>query len=196
MPGVARWKQRVAFLNWYNEAMEIKFCRRCGAAVTPKSDTMYLCANGHRLYYGSQAAIGVFIVNNQSEVLLARRATEPRKGMLDTPGGFCDAGESLEETIIRELQEELHISPSEYSAPQFLCSGINKYEFDGETIRPLDVFFWARADKSLTVTPDDDVASVDWHPIATIHPEDFAFITQRQALTKLKAQLEIKTRSS
>lgn len=169
--------------------MEIKFCRRCGSPVTPKNDTMYVCANGHRLYYGSQAAVGVFIVSDDM-VLLARRASDPRKGMLDTPGGFCDAGESLEETIVRELQEELHISPTDYSTPQFLCSGINNYEFDGETIRPLDVFFWVRADRSLKATPDDDVASVDWHAIDSIHPEDFAFITQRQALIKLKAQLK------
>ena len=43
----------------------------------------------------------------QDEVLVAVRARNPGKGLLDLPGGFVDPGESLEVALYRELQEEL-----------------------------------------------------------------------------------------
>jgi len=119
------------------------------------------------------------------------RGSAPRKGMLDTPGGFCDAGESLEETIVREIQEELHISPDEYTTPRYLSSGINHYEYGGEDIQPLDVFFWAKAKGELKPQADDDAESAAWYPIAQIDPKDMAFVTQSKALSMLKTALGI-----
>jgi ADP-ribose pyrophosphatase YjhB (NUDIX family) len=171
--------------------MEVKFCRRCAAPLTQDGPTRYTCANGHVLFYSSQAAIGLFIVNDKSEVLLVTRAHEPRKGMLDTPGGFCDAEESLEDTTARELQEELHLAPDAYTTPQFLSSGINHYQYGGEDIRPLDVFFWAKAKGELKPQADDDAESFGWYPLAQLNPENMAFVTQQKALSMLKAALDV-----
>jgi NAD+ diphosphatase len=169
--------------------MEIKFCRRCGATVTQKSASEYGCINGHRLFYQSPPAMGVFLVNDNNEVLLVTRATEPGKGKLDAPGGFCDAGESIEEAAVREMREELHVEPTAYGPLAFLCSGVNDYEFDGEVQHPLDFFFWARVKGEITVQPDDDAAEAGWFAPADVLPDDIAFKTVRAAFEQLKKHL-------
>jgi ADP-ribose pyrophosphatase YjhB (NUDIX family) len=46
------------------------------------------------------------VVFHDDKVLLARRAIEPARGMWDFPGGFSEAGETAEETAVREVLEE------------------------------------------------------------------------------------------
>jgi ADP-ribose pyrophosphatase YjhB (NUDIX family) len=48
-------------------------------------------------------------VNEAGEVLLVRRAIEPRVGMWVFPGGFMDIGETAEQAAARETLEEAHL---------------------------------------------------------------------------------------
>jgi 8-oxo-dGTP diphosphatase len=41
-----------------------------------------------------------------NEILLIKRATVPFKGFWALPGGRVDAGETVEETVVREVKEE------------------------------------------------------------------------------------------
>jgi ADP-ribose pyrophosphatase YjhB (NUDIX family)/energy-coupling factor transporter ATP-binding protein EcfA2 len=51
---------------------------------------------------------GVYaLIQNSNEVLVVRKTRGPYEGWLDLPGGGAEAGESLDETLERELQEEL-----------------------------------------------------------------------------------------
>lgn len=56
------------------------------------------------------AGVGAVIVrdgpNAQKQVLLIRRAQEPLKGEWSLPGGAVELGETLEQAICREVQEE------------------------------------------------------------------------------------------
>lgn len=167
----------------------MKFCRRCGTPLEKYTETEYRCQNNHRVFEGSLPAIGCFFVNSKNEVLLVTRGGEPAKGKLDSPGGFVDAGETLEETVARELQEELNVLPGQYGKPQFLCSAINDYQFDGEVAHPLDVFFWARVDDGFGAVAGDDAAAVGWYPINDIRRDDIAFKTVWPALELLKTHL-------
>ncbi len=169
--------------------MEVNFCRRCGTTLTKHNDTAYVCKNGHRLFMNGIPAIGLFLVSPKNQVLLITRAIDPAKGKLDVPGGFVDMHESLEQTVERELREELHVEPSMHESLQFLCSATNEYRFDNEMMYPVDVFFWARAPKDIPVRPDDDAASVAWHSLSEIDAEDLAFKSTRVAFAKLKTHL-------
>jgi ADP-ribose pyrophosphatase YjhB (NUDIX family) len=46
------------------------------------------------------------IVEHQAEVLLCRRATEPRMGFWTLPGGYIESGESSALAALRETREE------------------------------------------------------------------------------------------
>jgi len=50
--------------------------------------------------------VAAVIWNDQREVLLIRRTKEPRKGQWSLPGGKVEFGESLENAVRREVQEE------------------------------------------------------------------------------------------
>lgn len=167
--------------------MEIKFCRRCGAPLTQKETGRYRCSNGHELFYKSGGvAIGLFLVDESNRVLLCVRGIDPGKGKLDVPGGFVEFGETLEEAIAREIQEELALAPNQYGRPQYLLSGMNEYPYAGEVLYPYDMFFWARANANLAIIAQDDVADAQWVSLDAINPDDFAFDTARMALGVLE----------
>lgn len=55
------------------------------------------------------------IENEQGQILLARRANDTHQGGLwEFPGGKLDAGESVEQALLRELHEELGILATRY----------------------------------------------------------------------------------
>ena len=52
--------------------------------------------------------VGIWIVNDQKQILLTRRSLEKRyaPGMWENPAGHVQKGETCEDAIIRELREE------------------------------------------------------------------------------------------
>lgn len=175
--------------------MEIKFCRRCAAPLTKQaSEGHYRCQNGHELFYKTGGvAIGLFLVDKNNRVLLATRGIDPDKGKQDVPGGFVEFGETLEQTVAREIQEELAITPDQYETPQYLIGTPNTYQYDGELLYPYDVFFWARTKGDIALSAHDDVSDVQWYNLETFNPDDFAFDSSRRALRRLKEVLVTKT---
>lgn len=53
--------------------------------------------------------VGVVVLNEQGEVLLAKRGKPPRAGEWSIPGGLLDLGERLEDAARREVREECNI---------------------------------------------------------------------------------------
>jgi mutator protein MutT len=51
------------------------------------------------------AAVGAVVIDND-RVLLIRRGQEPLKGEWSLPGGAVELGETLEQAVCREVQEE------------------------------------------------------------------------------------------
>ena len=49
--------------------------------------------------------VGAVIVGND-RILLEKRRSDPGKGLWSIPGGIVELGESTEETVIREVEEE------------------------------------------------------------------------------------------
>lgn len=147
--------------------MDMKFCRRCGTELRHVKQHIYTCQNDHTIFANSSPTVGVFFVTDDNQVLLSVRGIEPRKGMLDSFGGFVDGHESLEHAVARELHEELGLREGEYTPPQYLTSGIGVYPYKGEDLPLLSSFYWSRLLVD-TPSPRDDVADIAIYPLADV----------------------------
>lgn len=174
-----------------NAQVEMLFCRRCGAKLTQQGtgSHVYKCEQDHILFANADPAVGVALYNNEGEVIVLERAIDPGKGKLDLPGGFCDGAEALEAACARELQEEVGIGPHQYEALEYITSGIDMYEFKGETLQVLSVIFKARLTEKVAPKADDDAASAQFIHLRDIELDKIYFPSIQQALLKMRNEL-------
>lgn len=87
----------------------------CGqrlASAVPDGDTQtrLVCLDcGFVHYINPRPVAGTIPVRDDGQLLLVRRAIEPRMGAWVFPGGYMDLGETAEEAAIRETKEEAHL---------------------------------------------------------------------------------------
>lgn len=55
---------------------------------------------------GPALTVDCVVFDHSERLLLIRRGNEPFKGLFALPGGFVDAGETVEQAALRELREE------------------------------------------------------------------------------------------
>lgn len=92
----------------------MKFCSNCAAAVAlkiPDGDNRprYCCASCGTIHYQNPRLVLGTIPVFGEQILLCRRAIEPRHGYWTLPAGFMENGETLEEGASRETTEEAGI---------------------------------------------------------------------------------------
>src|SRR6185436_16767524 len=86
-----------------------RFCGRCGAPTEPVPDERCMrCPACGLMAYPRIAPAVIVLVRRGDEALLARGARFPGI-FFSTLAGFVEPGESLEETIAREIEEEVGI---------------------------------------------------------------------------------------
>lgn len=138
----------------------MNYCRRCGTSLTNENEHVFICQNGHRLFANSSPTVGVFVLTESNTVLLSRRGIEPRKGMLDSFGGFIDPGESYEQAAIRELSEETGLTTDQLTPLEFLCSAPGNYPYQKDVLPVLSVFFVTHLNEGVNPIAKDDVAEI------------------------------------
>ncbi len=89
----------------------MKFCSECGSTVTtavPAGDNRprHVCTACGTIHYQNPKIVTGCIPVWEDQVLLCRRAIEPRKGLWTLPAGFMENGESAQEGAARETLEE------------------------------------------------------------------------------------------
>lgn len=88
-----------------------RFCGVCGDACEPKSagNVMRCTACGAEHFPRTDPAV-IMLVARGDRVLLGHSQRFPRATMYSTLAGFVEPGESLEEAVAREVQEETGVS--------------------------------------------------------------------------------------
>lgn len=90
--------------NWYQQN---RFCGKCGSAMAHKTDerAMQCQACNAVVYPKISPAVIVAIISN-NKILLAHNAGFAGK-WYSLVAGYVDVGETLEETVVREVKEEV-----------------------------------------------------------------------------------------
>lgn len=160
------------------------FCPACGALALAAVDAKeFNCSDCGYRYFQNVAAAVAGVIQCRDEVLFAVRGREPAKGLLDFPGGFVDPDETLEQALLRELQEELAWRPS---APlRYLFSGFNSYLYAGVLYKTVDTFFHIEVADKPVFAVADDVDAVVWHKLDQLDPAALGFDVMRDAVKKL-----------
>lgn len=158
-----------------------KFCPRCGVRSAIVGEHPFRCSEcRYTHYFSPDTAVGALIIDASGAMLFIVRGKDPGKGKLGLPGGFVDAGETAEESLIREVEEELSLTVVSW---RYLASFPNTYTFGGIVSPVTDLFYVAEVATLDGISPQ--VGEIDsWTFLAAeqVAAEDLAFDTHRRAL--------------
>jgi len=101
--------------------------------------------------------------------------------MLALPGGFVDYEESLENALIREIQEELNLA---IAAPAYLCSQGERYLSRDVVYFCAIAFYVAKVNNTINISAHDDIDDFFLVRPSEIDFDKLEFETDRIAIDK------------
>lgn len=163
---------------------DFTFCPRCGGTLEKKKDNLLLCQNCDLHYYvNPRVSNAVLITNDAKELLLVKRKYNPYKGYWDLPGGFVDINETIEDSVQREMQEELGLRVNDL---QYHSSFPDRYQYGGIDYYTVCAAFTASLPKNASIQIADDVEEVMFIQPKDIDLDHIAFDAIRNLLQNLK----------
>lgn len=159
----------------------MRYCSHCGSGqfVAHSAKEMRCGACGFSFFQNASAAVACIITDDSGRILLARRAFDPWKGMLDLPGGFVDPAETIEDAVRRELSEELATKVVDM---RYICSFPNEYIFSGFLVYTVDLGFVCKVSDASSLVAADDVSELLWFATADVPIADVAAPSIRNIL--------------
>jgi len=125
----------------------------------------------------------LILENNKGEILLTKRKFPPKKGFWDLPGGFIDFGETVEESLRREIKEELGMELKKIS---YFNSYWSYYPYKGIRYQTLcHVFIGKYQEEKLSIK--DDIIDYKFFPKDKIISQD---IFQKLSFNDVKNSLK------
>jgi len=136
--------------DWYKTH---KYCGNCGAETeTHASDRAAVCRTCNLHFYPRLSPSIIVLVHRQDEVLLGRNHMFP-EGLYSTLAGFVEPGESIEETVRREVREEVGVNVGILS-----YRGSQPWPFPNS----LMLGFHAAYDSGDISLQEDEIADAQW----------------------------------
>lgn len=137
--------------NWY---LENKFCGKCGTKTTEKPDERaIICPNCNTVVFPKISPAIIVAILCKDKILLAHNSNFEQK-RYSLVAGYVDVGETLEETVMREVKEEvgLDVKNIRYYKSQ-------PWAFSGSMM----IGFTAEADDNQPIRPDNvEITEADW----------------------------------
>jgi NADH pyrophosphatase NudC (nudix superfamily) len=140
----------------------LKYCPKCSSPKFEISGERSLkCADcGFHFYINASAAVAALVTDGYGKLMLVTRGVEPDFGKLDLPGGFVDPGETVENAVIRELEEELGLKVKSLN---YFGSAPNEYVFSAFTVFTIDLAFEVEAESLEDLHPKDDISDFKFY---------------------------------
>ncbi|MDD3412871.1 MAG: NAD(+) diphosphatase [Lachnospiraceae bacterium] len=166
--------------QWYRDN---KYCGRCGEKVQYGTKERVLCcpACGNLIYPKIAPAVIVGVINGNKILLSKYAGREYKKYAL--LAGFTEVGESLEDTVHREVMEEvgLHVKNISYYKSQ-------PWGFDSNLL----VGYFAHLDGDETIQMDrSELAVAEWIDREDLAEEDDGVSITREMMSYFKNHKEL-----
>ncbi len=161
-----------------------RFCPFCASPLAPVDGAQQACSGcGEPFWHNAKPCVAVLVVSPDGQLMLGRRAIEPRRGLWDLPGGFLDPREVPEEAAVRELREEAGV---EIEIVRGLGHVVDAYGDGGDLT--LNTLLVARIVAG-TVHAADDVAELAWFDPDGLPPAgELAFANTAVALERWRRE--------
>ena len=162
-------------------SLPMKFCSECAHPVSlaiPEGDNRqrYVCANCGAIHYQNPkmvvGSIPVWEQDGQLQVLLCKRAIEPRYGYWTLPAGFMENDETTSDAAQRETVEEAGANIE--LGPLFSLLNVQR-------VHQVHLFYLARL-RDLDFAPGIESLDVQMFSEAQIPWDELAFPTIRATL--------------
>ena len=158
----------------------MKCCPNCGSEELKFDSVKKLtCPACDWVYFHNVAAATMALLTVGGKILFTVRGDEPAAGMLDFPGGFADPDETAEESLARELEEELGVRGLELT---YLGSAPNTYPYGGSVYKSCDLIYTATLDEMPTVHDAAEIAGLELIDAGEIDEARIAFSSVRRAV--------------
>lgn len=142
-----------------------KFCPLCGGNFTANNSTL-TCQKCKKDYYPNPKPVTEIVLkNDKGEYLFCIRAHEPNKGRLDFPGGFVEENEDFEQSVRREVKEELGI---ELGDIEYIGSQFDTYLFQGVNYNVIGASYYGKLPRGVELQANDDVAGFEFYKFEDI----------------------------
>lgn len=159
-----------------------RYCPKCGSGdMRFQGKRLYCNACSFTFYINPGVAVGALIVDEEKGLLVAIRGQDPGKGTWDIPGGFAEPGETAEQTLYREVQEELGV---QIISHEYFASAPNIYPYRGVVYHTTDLVFRCQIDHPDRIQAADDIADIHYVPILDLKPEPFAMVSIRRIIAQ------------
>jgi len=142
-------------------------CPHCGSGLrrTRGRPREIQCPRCRFLLFDYPRPCAGMVVVKEDTVLLLRRGHSPRRGFLDVPGGFVEAGEPIEAAARRELREETGLTIGRVLPLGFYW---DRYFIRGFGFFPTMNFYFIGRWRSGEPLAGDDAARAEWVPVARL----------------------------
>jgi ADP-ribose pyrophosphatase YjhB (NUDIX family) len=163
--------------------VDSRYCPRCGSALSDRPPTT--CTGcSYQLFVNARPTATVIVVRDGA-FLAVRRTIEPKLGLWELPGGFCDGWEHPADAAVREAREELGVL---VRLDEFVGMYLGSYDFQGETLPVLDCFWLASiVDGHIALDPGE---ASEYRWVSIVDPPPLAFGTMDRALVDAARILE------
>ncbi len=162
--------------------ISFKFCPKCKGKFKKKENNLLVCTKCNLYFYiNPRPCNAVIILNENNEILLIKRKFPPKKGYWDLTGGFTGLNESMEESVIREVKEELNITLHNI---KYFLSLSGRYGFKGLKHHTLGFAYVAYINKSQIkkIKPLDDAAEYKFFSLDKIPFKKLGFTVIKKTL--------------
>ena len=160
-----------------------RFCPVCSGRLELRTlkagepDRLVCLQCGFVFYLDPKVAVGTIIRDEQSQIVLVRRAIEPGYGKWVFPGGYVDRGEEVRSAALREAREETGLDVR-------LDGLVNIYSYQGRV--PIIIVYAATIVGGCLACDDEGLEANFFRP-ETIPWDALAFRSTHEALREFLA---------